>query len=128
MVDVPIISVLGRGSVERVALRLDRPADAPSEVVEGATDAGGLAEQLALARSIAQTFLTSPYVRPIARNTLEGGILVARFEGPEPVHGRGMGLALLAGCLSLGLGAPMRQDRVFYSTLLRRAGRKQMPG
>ena len=128
MVDIPVISVIGRGSVERVTMRLERRTDEPTVEIEGAADAGGVTEQLTLARAVARMFLTSPYVGPVARDTLERGVLVARFEGPEPVHGRGLGLAFLAGCLSLGLGAPLRDGRVFYSSLSKQVGRRRMPG
>ncbi len=128
MIEVPLISVIDRGSMERVVLSIEERPGAPAEEVMGVADAGGLLAQLTLARSVARTFLTSPYVRAAARDTLERGTLVARFEGHGSIHGRGLGLALLAGCLSLGLDAPLRGGRVFYASLAEPVARRRMPG
>lgn len=92
-----------------------------------------VAEQLARARSIASSFLSQPYVRPIAAHTLEEGTLLVQPADQVPpeavVYDEGsFGLAFLAGCLALGLEVPLRSGRLFTAKLEKSNSAAGCPG
>jgi SAM-dependent methyltransferase len=129
MMKLPVVSVLGEGVVEYLTISKENIAQDGVDVgVRGMALSSDAEQQLRLARKVAQFFLSRPYVKPLAVDSLEQSKIVVESNTGDTYEGPSFGLAFLAGCLALGLNVPLRGQRLFSAALADGIQLVGMPG